>query len=373
MKIINQEPSWLKQYRQRNLEIFQNKPLKKSQYFDVKKLDAFLKFSDSQKELILPKEIEKSGLRVITWEQALKEREPEIKLILEKEENPKNQYEAFVNAHFNSGFVIIAKRDSIFDGLIQYKIENTSDLLVKNIIIIEGNVENIKILEHLNYDVKFVNETIFIGQDSKATFCRIFNLNDTSIINQQTLIGKDAKLKTGNAFLNGNFINTRIVNSLYGQGSSLEQLDLSLLNKNQFFSLDLQSIHKATDVYSFSVLKTVLKDQSKNLFDGMIKITPDGQKANALLQSHSLLISKDASSNNIPSLEIEADDVRATHSATSTNMDEDQLFYLESRGVSKEEAKHTIVKGFLESIIFKLPEEYNEPLSNILMRKIEDA
>ncbi|MBI2671130.1 SufD family Fe-S cluster assembly protein [Candidatus Woesearchaeota archaeon] len=371
--ITTHEPTWLKEYRKKNLNILEDKPLKKSQYFDVKKLDLFLNVSGTKPEIKIPKEIESHNIRVINWKQALNDFPDQIKFILEKEEIPKTQYEAFVNAYFNSGFVIIIKRDSMFENLISYKLENTQNSIIKNIIIIQENVENLKILEHLDKEIHYLNETILLQKNAKVTFCRIFNVENTSTINLQTLIEKDALLKAGNAFLNGNFVTARIINSLIGQGSSLEQLDFSYLNSKQFYNVDLRTIHKATDVYSYSELKTVLKDNSKNLFDGMIKITPDGQKANALLKAHSLLLSREASSNNIPGLEIEADDVKATHSATSTNIDEDQLFYLESRGINKEEARHTMIKGFLESIIFKLPEDYSEILSEVLNNKIEST
>ncbi|MEK6974382.1 MAG: SufD family Fe-S cluster assembly protein [Nanoarchaeota archaeon] len=366
-----QEPLWLKEYRKRNLFVLDKKPLKKSQYYDVNALDSFLTIQKNKKKFNFPKGLESENIRVINWEQALREIPHELRFILEKEEPPKTQYEAFVNANFNAGFIVITKRDSLFKDIINYEIENTQDSIIKNIIIIRENIEGLKLLETINAGVKFMNETIFLMQNSRAIFCRIFNLDSTSLINLQTLIEKDSVLKTGNAFLNGNFISARITNSLIGQGSSLEQLDFSFLNSKQFYNVDLKTIHKASDAYSYSELKTVLNEESKNLFDGMIKILPNGQKANALLKTHSLLLSRDASTNNIPSLEIEADDVKATHSATSSNLDEDQLFYLESRCINKEEARHTIIKGFLESIIYRLPEEYSEYMIEALNKKLE--
>lgn len=369
--MLQNEPNWLSEYRKKNQIILEQKPLKKSQYFDVTNLDEFLKINQNKTQINLPKEIQDQNIKIITWSQALKEIPDKIKFILEKEEPPKNQYEAFINACFNTGFIIIVKKDSPQRNLIKYKINNTSNSIIKNIIIVEENIQDIKFLEHLEGEVNYLNQTLLIENNSKVSFCRIFNLNEKSIINQQNLLEKDSILKSSNAFLNGNFINTRIVNSLRASGANLEELDISFLDKNQFFNLDLLSIHKASDAKSHSILKAVLSQNSKNLFDGMIKILPTGQKTNALLQAHSLLLSKDASSNNIPSLEIEADDVKATHSATVSNLDDDQLFYLESKGLSRQEARHIIVKGFLENIIFKLPKEYIEPLSRLLEQKIK--
>ena len=97
---------------------------------------------------------------------------------------------------------------------------------------------------------------------------------------------------------------------------------------------------------------------------------PKAQKTNALLQTHSMLLSRNASSNSIPSLEIEADDVKATHSATSFNLDENQMFYLQSRGLDNKESKNVIINGFLKGVIYRFPEEYHELLSETLSNKV---
>ncbi len=368
--MLQLQPSWLRGYRQKNLSILEKKPLKKSQYFSVAELDQSLSIQDNQAETQIPKELEKKGLKVFTWNQALLSIPDKIKYVLEKEENPKNQYEAFINSNFNTGFIIIAKDDN-FKDLIEYEIKGQKNSIIKNIVILEKNTQNLKILQHLREDTKYLNQTIFLEENSQLVFVKVFDIKDQALVNQQNFLQKDARLITSNVFVNGETIHARTLNYLVGEGSDIKQFDFSYLDDKQFVNLDLISIHKAQNAQSYSILKTVLNDNSSSLFDGMIKILPSGQKANALLEAHSLLLSKDASSNNIPSLEIEADDVKATHKATVTNLDEEQLFYLESKGITRQEAQHTIVKGFLESIIFKLPKEYIEPISKILEQKIK--
>ena len=369
--MIGAEPSFLKEYRSKNLSILKEKNLKKSQYFDVNKLDLLLKKPIKKTQIPLP-EIKDQNIRVIPWSQALKEIPDKIKFILEKEENPKNQYEAFINANFNTGFIIITKRNSTLKDLTKYSIQQTKDQIIKNIIIIEENTQDLKILEHLKGDINYLNTTIYLEQNSKASFVRIFNLKENSFVNTQTLLQKDSYLTLSNAYLNGSNIHTRIINSLQKQGSSINQLDFSILDSNQFYNIDQISIHKDQNSQSHTVLKAVLKDSSSNVFDGMIKILPKGQKTNALLEAHSLLLSENASSNNIPSLEIEADDVKATHKATVTNLDENQIFYLTSRGISNQEAKNHIIKGFIENIILRLPKEYIEDLTKEISHKIKN-
>jgi Fe-S cluster assembly scaffold protein SufB len=130
-------------------------------------------------------------------------------------------------------------------------------------------------------------------------------------------------------------------------------------------------VHVATGTSSFTEIKSVLSGSAKNVFNGMIKILPSGQKTNAMLEAHSMLLSEQASSNNIPGLEIEADDVSATHSASVAQVLDEQLFYLESRGIKKDLARQLIVTSFIESVIYRLPEEFREQLFVLVEKNLE--
>ncbi|MEK6941337.1 MAG: SufD family Fe-S cluster assembly protein, partial [archaeon] len=159
--------------------------------------------------------------------------------------------------------------------------------------------------------------------------------------------------------------------NLIGQGGSVNQLDFALLDGNQLFGLNNMAMHAATDTQSYTEIKSVLAGCAKNIFDGMIKILPSGQRANALLQAHSILLSDGASSNNIPGLEIEADDVKATHSASVVQILDEQVFYLESRGIKKDIAKQLIVTSFLGSVILRLPKAFQDGLFLAVSQKME--
>jgi Fe-S cluster assembly scaffold protein SufB len=369
--IIKNEPKWLIEYRERNKKNFINKPLKKSQYFDPQLLDKFLVNKKIKTSIKIPKEIENENISVLTWNEAITNYEQEMKYILFQEEIPKTQYESFINAYFNDGFIIIINGTQKNKNLIRYSIEDSKNNIIKNIIIANNKIENVNLLEDLNLDIRYLNETLYLKEGSKVVFCRRFNINNKSIINQQNILEKDACLKFGNAFIGGEFVRSRIVNSLNGSGSNFEELDFSFLMNNQFYDIDMISVHNSKNSNSNTILKTILNDSSISVFDGMIKIMPQSQKANALLQTHSMLLSKSASANNIPSLEIEANDIKATHSATSFNLDESQMFYLQSRGLDNIESKKIIINGFLEGIIYLLPEEYHELLSETLYNKVD--
>jgi Fe-S cluster assembly protein SufD len=99
----------------------------------------------------------------------------------------------------------------------------------------------------------------------------------------------------------------------------------------------------------------------------MIEVQKDAQKIDSYQQNDNLILSKQARADTIPGLEILADDVRCTHGATAGKIDQDQIFYLMSRGLSYNQAEQTIVNGFFESVLQRIPLEY---LRNELQKSI---
>jgi Fe-S cluster assembly protein SufD len=88
----------------------------------------------------------------------------------------------------------------------------------------------------------------------------------------------------------------------------------------------------------------------------MIRVEPGAQQTDAFQESRNLLLSREAHSDAIPGLEIEADDVRCTHAAAVAQLDPEQLYYLRSRGLSEERARKVVIEGFLESLVERLTE-----------------
>ena len=116
------------------------------------------------------------------------------------------------------------------------------------------------------------------------------------------------------------------------------------------------------------LIKGVLLDKAKCFSNGTIKVRKEAKKTNTFLAAHILLLSKDAKAQAIPALEIEADDIRAGHSASVTHIDGDQIFYLTARGIPEKEAKKMIAYGFLQSALDKT----NSYVKNIFDRLFEE-
>ena len=125
------------------------------------------------------------------------------------------------------------------------------------------------------------------------------------------------------------------------------------------------SPHTASDL----LYKNALDDRARTIFGGLIRVEPHAHFADAYQKVRNLMLSDDAEANSMPGLEILADNVRCTHGATSGQIEEDQLFYLRSRGIPTKVAQRLLVTGFLDEVINRLN---HAGIGEHLQRLIED-
>ncbi len=125
----------------------------------------------------------------------------------------------------------------------------------------------------------------------------------------------------------------------------------------QHIDLDTQQNHNMPDTTSDLLYKGALQERGRSVWQGMIKVLPDAQRTNGYQANRNLVLSKTARADSIPGLEIEADDVRCTHGATVGQVDEEQLFYLMSRGLPRREAARLVVSGFFAQVMDRVPVE----------------
>jgi Fe-S cluster assembly protein SufD len=124
----------------------------------------------------------------------------------------------------------------------------------------------------------------------------------------------------------------------------------------EFDQRTLQS-HQAPHTGSNLLYKNALLDRARTIFSGLIIVDPEAQKTDAYQSNRNLLLSDDAETNSLPGLQIQANDVRCTHGATSGHVDAEQMFYLESRGIAPAAARELLVFGFFEEVLAKLEHE----------------
>lgn len=151
------------------------------------------------------------------------------------------------------------------------------------------------------------------------------------------------------------------------EGCRTEMYGLGLLHAQQQHHLTTRVLHNLGGGYSSQLIKFVLDDNSKASFKGELKIMPDAQQVEAYQTNRNILLSRQAEMITEPQLEIYADDVKASHGATTGQLDESALFYMQQRCVSRETARKLLLCAFFDDVVRMLP---NEQLQEDVLEKI---
>ena len=147
---------------------------------------------------------------------------------------------------------------------------------------------------------------------------------------------------------------TWIQNDLADRGASSRVTGAYFADGAQHLDYDTYQLHAAPDTTSDFAFKGALRDTAATVWRGMIRVEEGAQKTNAYQENRNLLLSKTATANSIPGLEILANDVRCTHGATLSQVDREQLFYLMTRGLARSEAERLIVRGFFQDVLDRI-------------------
>jgi len=175
-----------------------------------------------------------------------------------------------------------------------------------------------------------------------------------NVSNRKAFVERDAKMSWYIGMFGSLLSRYKTDSVMKGPGASAEDVEIVFGVGNQSFDVMSNLIHQGPHSRGRVLVKSVLKDNSKSLFKGMIKIDKEGKGTESYLAGHAILLDRGAKSDAIPGLEIQTNEVRATHSASVAQMDENQIFYLKTRGLSREGAKREIVGGFLEPLSRKM-------------------
>ena len=142
--------------------------------------------------------------------------------------------------------------------------------------------------------------------------------------------------------------------SLTGAGAEFENLSVTLATQGQLFDQRTMQHHLAPNGKSTLTFKNALADHAKTIFSGLIKVENEAQQTNSYQTNRNLLLSNEAEADSMPGLEILANEVKCSHGATTSKIDDQELFYLLSRGISRAVAERLIILGFFEEVIEKI-------------------
>lgn len=187
---------------------------------------------------------------------------------------------------------------------------------------------------------------------------------------QRATLGQGASLTMANINLGAELSKAHVVTKLTGADASAKLYGFVFGHGRQHIDQHTLQDHQAPRTTSDLQVKAALQDDSRMVYTGLIRIAPSAQQTNAFQSNHNLILNAGAQAETIPMLEILADDVQCKHGAAVGPIDEEQLFYLRSRGVPRGLAERLVVMGFIEPVIQQVP---FEPLQQRLREEIESG
>jgi Fe-S cluster assembly protein SufD len=168
---------------------------------------------------------------------------------------------------------------------------------------------------------------------------------------QRVRVGRDAEFRTLSVGFGADLARTETEVVLAEPGGFSEQLGVFFADEEQHFDHRSIQDHVAPNCVSDLLYKGALRDRSRAVYSGWVYVRPGAQKTDAMQTSRNVVLSEHAKADAIPNLEIEANDVRCGHAASVGPVDEDALFYLETRGIPRADAERLIITGFFQEVL----------------------
>lgn len=399
-KLTENEPSWLKEFRSTAFKAFENSKPENTELFkhqslfndfnleefgaakdNKEKLDFnladdvafFLQTSDEVK-ISLPKYLREKGIVVAKLDEKIKN-DNQFKQVLISDSKLDDKFMQMNDALFNSGLFIYIPKNVQLE--IPFRIiSNVNSHLISKTIIIVDQDSTLKVVkedysQHSDKPILFSDSMhVLLRDGAELHFSHIQNLsqNVVHVANKVSTCHKNSRIYWNSGYFGGKKVRSRVYSLLLGEGSEGEDLEVLFGNKEQQFDLFSDLLHTGKNTNGRVLTNGVLLDKSNAILKGMIKISEFAKNSNSFLGQHVMLLSRESRAKAIPGLEIETNEVKATHSASVSQIEEDKIFYLMSRGLSEFESKKMIASGFFEPAIRQM---YFDEIKNKISYLIE--
>lgn len=216
---------------------------------------------------------------------------------------------------------------------------------------------------------------IFVKEGAKFRYSSVENWSqDTYNLNtKRAVVDDDATIE----WVGGNLGSGRTMlypcSILKGRGSHADHLGVAFANAAQIQDTGAKVIHIGKDSSSTVLTKSISKGGGKNVYRGLLQVNKGATNAKSQVRCDSLLLDDQSVSDTYPTMRINEDDVSIGHEASTGRISEDQLFYLQSRGLNEDEALAMIVNGFIDPIVKELPLEYAVEMNRLIEMEMEKA
>lgn len=296
----------------------------------------------------------------------------------------KNAFDALSDAYFGQGIQIQVRDGAKIEKPLYLRFHSFcgdgSPLMIHpRVRISVGSRSSIQVVEHSTGQTNaryFVNQKmdVDVANDAQIEMIRLQDQGTRALhfSNLKWISQKGSHSKILTVHLGGEISRDSLFCSLSDVHADLKLMSVSNLSGTQQLDQFTHLRHEVEEGTSDQVVKSLVRDQAKVSFTGRIHILPGAQKTQSSQLSQSLLLSDRAESNNRPQLMIEADDVKASHGATVGQLQEDEMFYLQSRGIDISQARVLLCQAFVMDLFDQVGDKETQKwLSTAVAEKLQ--
>lgn len=304
-----------------------------------------------------------SEISVVPMKQAVEEKNPLVlKHLYAYADFKTDSLVAWNTAGWTEGiFLHIKKNQSVDKPVIIHHIQDVNNeevlTVTRNLIVSEAGskftlIEKFDSVGKSNHFSNHITEAV-VSENAEVNYYSI--QNDSGNRYQYNLMqfhqANNSRVNTFSFSLGGKLIRNNLQLSLDGEGIESHMFGLYLLKNDTLADNHTVVDHKKANSFSNELYKGIMDDSAKGVFNGKIYVRPNAQKTNAFQANRNILLTDKATVNTKPQLEIWADDVKCSHGCTTGQLDEEAMFYLQTRGISKDSARAMVLYAFAGEIL----------------------
>ena len=268
---------------------------------------------------------------------------------------------AELNAAFHSPVVVTIPPGTVLEQPIVVDHHVGAGASFPRLVVDAGEDSEITVVERFTSgDDELIAVPVVQVRAGRAARVKYLAVNDLShrawqIGHLQACGDADSSITLATVALGGHYARLRTEARIIGRGGTTKQLALYFADGEQMHDFRTIQDHAAPHTTSDLLFKGAVQDSSASVYTGLIKIRPDARGSVAFQTNRNLTLGAGAWAESVPNLEIETNDVRCSHASTVGPIDDEQLFYIESRGVPTPVAERLIVLGFFDEVLAQLP------------------
>lgn len=286
-------------------------------------------------------------------------------------------FTAFNEAAWNSGLLLRIPDGVRIADPIHIRVEADGGTSVPRLMVLIGaGSEAAVVEEHAGGQTggRVVGNTeIVMGRDSRLSHAmlQLWNPGVRGHLARRARLADNAELLSVFTSLGGQRVKLELTADLAGRGARSEMIGVTLGVDGQRMDHHTGHRHLKGDTWSNIDFKAVAASGARSSYTGLIRIEEQAAGAQAFQENRNLLLDETARADSIPELEILTDDVNCSHGATVAPIDQEQLFYLQSRGLTASAAERLVVRGFLEGTLNRLPEGLRDTVSTLVDARLD--